>query len=931
VFVVTIVEPAIVDAIAVGGGGGDVTLRHMHDTLSVNRSITASLGGTFELAGGVLAGTNLTLAGTIEWRGGNMGSASSRITLEQGGVLNARGVSSARTSIFCSLTNRGTINLLGSELYFAGAEARLVNSAEGLVDARVDNLIWVSGSRGRGIENYGVLRKSGGVGTMWITSGVSLVNHGVVEVLAGHLLVHGGGRASGRFVSSPKTMLDFASKYTLGESGSIGGAGTNRITSNAFTVEGRGVLSNIWMLGTVAGTNLTLAGTIDWDMGDLGAANSRITLAEGGVLNVRGNPVVGRLILGNLTNRGTINLLGAGLYLGGADGRLVNEATGLVDIQADTFIERSSSPDRVFENNGVIRKSGGAGTARIKGGVALVNHGEVRVLAGRLVVEGGGRTSGRFVSLPDAILEFASSYTFGASATMGGVGTNRFSTGTLTMEGMGVLSNIWMGGTVLGTNLTLAGTIEWEGGDLGNADSRITLAEGGVLNVRANNLPSRHVYASLTNAGTINLLGPNLYLSGSSGRLVNLEGGLVDSRSDHLISYSGSPGRVIENRGTLRKSVGNGATTVATGVNLQNSGVLEALSGTFELSGGYTQHQAGLRVGLRGLSDFGKLRFMGTTPLGETVSVVLLGGYHPSAGSAFGIIDFGARPGNFLFELSHEHAWQTAQGAGLLTLTFRNTRPILPPTPDLEVAEQSVLSLNLAAADSDAGQGLAHTLLGAPAGAALDPTTGAFLWTPTEAQGPGVYSLALVATDNGQPPLSETNRFQIVVREVNQPPVITGLADQRANAGNTISLSVLVRDADLPAQAVALRLVAGPAGATLDASGTFSWKVGAGQAGSTNRVQIVADDGAPQGESSREFTVVVDPLPEFILTTSGLGAQGFGLTMNALPGLDYVLQGTLDFSSWLDLATNTPTTSMVEFTAPANPNPVQVFRVRVLP
>ena len=46
---------------------------------------------------------------------------------------------------------------------------------------------------------------------------------------------------------------------------------------------------------------------------------------------------------------------------------------------------------------------------------------------------------------------------------------------------------------------------------------------------------------------------------------------------------------------------------------------------------------------------------------------------------------------------------------------------------------------------------------GAPAGATITPA-GAFSWTPTEAQGPGVYSITVRVTDNGTPPLARYSR-----------------------------------------------------------------------------------------------------------------------------------------------------------------------------
>ncbi|MDD2597783.1 MAG: lamin tail domain-containing protein [Kiritimatiellae bacterium] len=51
----------------------------------------------------------------------------------------------------------------------------------------------------------------------------------------------------------------------------------------------------------------------------------------------------------------------------------------------------------------------------------------------------------------------------------------------------------------------------------------------------------------------------------------------------------------------------------------------------------------------------------------------------------------------------------------------------------------------------------------APAGAALDPRTGLFTWTPLAADGPAVVTLTIIATDNGTPPLSDSQSFDITV------------------------------------------------------------------------------------------------------------------------------------------------------------------------
>ncbi|MCX8092344.1 MAG: peptidoglycan DD-metalloendopeptidase family protein, partial [Verrucomicrobiae bacterium] len=87
-------------------------------------------------------------------------------------------------------------------------------------------------------------------------------------------------------------------------------------------------------------------------------------------------------------------------------------------------------------------------------------------------------------------------------------------------------------------------------------------------------------------------------------------------------------------------------------------------------------------------------------------------------------------------------------------------------------------------------QTLSHRLTfsldaGAPPGATIHPTNGTFTWTPTEAQGPGVYNLTVRVTDNGSPPLSHTRTFTVTVNEVNQPPSLAPIPDRTVNAGAT--------------------------------------------------------------------------------------------------------------------------------------------------
>jgi hypothetical protein len=154
---------------------------------------------------------------------------------------------------------------------------------------------------------------------------------------------------------------------------------------------------------------------------------------------------------------------------------------------------------------------------------------------------------------------------------------------------------------------------------------------------------------------------------------------------------------------------------------------------------------------------------------------------------------------------------------------------------------------------------------GAPAGASIDPQTGVFSWTPTEAQGPGSYAITVRVTDNGTPPLSATQTFTVTVHEVNQPPVLAAIADRTVNAGATLAFTNSATDPDLPPNTLSFSLDAAPPGAAIGPSnGVFSWTAPPTSVPLTNTVTVrVTDNGTPPLSDTKSFTLVVVPPPRF--------------------------------------------------------------------
>jgi hypothetical protein len=93
-----------------------------------------------------------------------------------------------------------------------------------------------------------------------------------------------------------------------------------------------------------------------------------------------------------------------------------------------------------------------------------------------------------------------------------------------------------------------------------------------------------------------------------------------------------------------------------------------------------------------------------------------------------------------------------------------NHPPVIAPIGGQSTIEGKTLTVKVTATDPDPGQTLSYSLdPGAPQGAAIDPATGVFTWTPTEESAP--VHVTVRVTDNGSPPLAATASFSIAVAD----------------------------------------------------------------------------------------------------------------------------------------------------------------------
>jgi hypothetical protein len=265
-----------------------------------------------------------------------------------------------------------------------------------------------------------------------------------------------------------------------------------------------------------------------------------------------------------------------------------------------------------------------------------------------------------------------------------------------------------------------------------------------------------------------------------------------------------------------------------------------------------------------------------------------------------------------------------------------NSPPVVNVPNDQTIDELATLVLTNTATDPDLpANTLTFSLISAPSGMSLDSTTGLLTWTPTEVDGPSTNQITVRATDNGSPPLSDTNSFTVFVKEVNSPPVLGPISNRVASLGVQLIITNFATDSDMPANLLTFSLdPAAPAGAEINpTNGLFTWTPTTEQVPSTNFVTVlVTDNDAPGLSDAQSFTIFIVSPP--IIGEILASEDSIVITWYAIPRKTYRVQFKSDptETSWSDLPGDvTASDSTAMKTDLINANVQRYYRVLVLP
>ena len=187
---------------------------------------------------------------------------------------------------------------------------------------------------------------------------------------------------------------------------------------------------------------------------------------------------------------------------------------------------------------------------------------------------------------------------------------------------------------------------------------------------------------------------------------------------------------------------------------------------------------------------------------------------------------------------------------------YVNYPPVLAPIGDQTVMEGQTLTFILSATDANPGDILTFSAANLPPGAAFDPATATFTWTPGYDHAGTYPGIEFTVTDNGTPVGVDVKTISITVGNTNRQPAFDPVGPQSVTEYST--LTFVVRATDPDGDVVSLRAGSLPQGAVFDpATGLLTWRPDGTQTGVYPLYFYAQDNGVPPLTSELGVIVTV--------------------------------------------------------------------------
>ncbi len=207
------------------------------------------------------------------------------------------------------------------------------------------------------------------------------------------------------------------------------------------------------------------------------------------------------------------------------------------------------------------------------------------------------------------------------------------------------------------------------------------------------------------------------------------------------------------------------------------------------------------------------------------------------------------------------------------------------PATQFNVNEGVLLGFTAGVVDGQtATQPFTFSLAGGPAGATIDPVSGAFSWTPGETQGGGVFTFDVQVTDSGATPQTGSETVTVTVADVNSAPVLDFISNVTVNETLQARFTATATDADSPVNSLTFSLVGAPTGATINATtGVFTWNTNEGHGPGAYTFEVVVRDNGTPALTDRQFVTVtvneVNRAPNLFMQAARSVNEGQTLTV----------------------------------------------------